>query len=439
MALACGDGSVVSGGAVVSRWLLALTVLLGLANSAAAEIFPTCRGSSIALDTSADRAPFVNIRLGNRSGNFLVDTGTSFSAVDSRVFGLKSGTSVTLAGSTFPTVAAARVRVLDLHGHPAPPGGFAGIIGNDLLRERLVAFRYDQTPATLTILAQPCSWQTMTAAGFVPISLGGYDAQRARRVRAIWAGQPALFVRIGGVAAPVGLDSGFSELAPTPRAGTLQVNEAFLARLQEAGVAMTPGKPRRDIDCRGESVERAVWQVEEASLAFTSESGKEIFRYQPPTLEVLPRARGCGRIEAAAEPFGLVGAAYLQVWGTVIVDGRNEQVWLSPQQARALYRAMAVAWNRDGAWEARTDVTVAAANDGALATCNRRHGGCTLAGAAIDPARYQCVAIARGTGAVRKLTMIAGGSIIEARQGAIAACTAAQGAPCRIEYAACND
>ena len=423
---------------MASRWLLALTVLLGVAHSAAAETFPSCRGSSIGLDISADRAPFVNIRLGNRSGNFLVDTGTSFSAVDARLFGLKPGTSVMLAGSTFPTVAAARVRALDLPGHLAPPGGFAGIIGTDLLRERVVAFRYDRNPPTLTVLAQSCSPGAMAAAGFVPITLGGYDAARARRVRTIWAGQPVLFVRIGRVASAVGLDSGFSEFAPTPRAGTLQVNEALLARLREAGVVMTPGKPGRDIDCRGEPVERAVWQVEAASLAFTTETGKEIFRYQPPTLEVLPRARGCGRVEAAAEPFGLVGAAYLQVWGTVIVDGRNEQVWVSPQHARALYRAIAVAWNRDGAWEARTDVSVAAANDGALTTCNQRHGGCTLAGAAIDPAHYQCVAIARGSGSVRKLTMIAGGSIIEAQQGALAACSAARGAPCKIEHVACN-
>ena len=133
-----------------------------------------------------------------------------------------------------------------------------------------------------------------------------------------------------------------------------------------------------------------------------------------------------------------MGAAYLDTWGTVIVDGRNEQVLVSPQHARTLYRAMAIAWNRDGAWEARMDVSVAAANDGALATCNERHGGCTLAGAAADPARYQCVAIARGGGAVRKLTMISGGSITQARQGALAACTAAHGAPCTIEHVACN-
>ena len=423
---------------MASRWLLALTVLMGVAHTAAAETFPPCRGSSIDLDTSAGRAPFVNIRLGNRSGNFLVDTGTSFSAVDSRLFGLKLGTSVTLAGSTFPTVGAMRVRALDLQGHPGPPGGFAGIIGTDFLRERLVAFRYDRVPPALTVLAQPCSPSAMAAAGFVPISLGGYDAGRARRVRAIWAGQPVLFVRIGGVAAPVGLDSGFSEFAPTPRAGTLQVNEALLARLREAGVVMAPGKPGRDIDCRGQPFERAAWQVEEASLAFTTEAGKEIFRYRPPTLEVLPRARGCGRVEAAAEPFGFVGAAYLEAWGTVIVDGRNEQVWVSPQHAKTLYRAIAVAWNRDGAWEARMDVSVAAANDGALTTCNERHGGCTLAGAAVDPARYQCVAIARGGGAVRKLTMISGGSVTEARQGALAACAAAHGAPCKIEHIACN-
>jgi hypothetical protein len=358
--------------------------------------------------------------------------------VDSGRFGLKPGASVTLAGSTFPTIADARVRVLDLRGHLAPPGGFAGIIGFDLLRERLVAFRYDRTPPTLTILAQSCPPRAIEAAGFVPIWLGGHDVQRARRVRAIWPGQPVLFVRIGSVAVSVGLDSGFSEFAPTPRAGTLAVNEALLARLRAADVAMTPGKPVRDIDCRGESVERAVWHVEEASLAFTTETGKEIFRYQPPTLEVLSRDRGCGRVEAAAEPFGLVGATYLQVWGTVIVDGRSEQVWLSPQHAKALYRAIAVAWNGDGAWEARADVSVAAANHGALATCNERHGGCTLAGTAIDPARYQCVAIARGSAVLRKLTMIAGGSIAEARQGALAACSAAQGAPCRIEHVECN-
>ena len=420
------------------RALSIAVALIFVADAAWAQPPAACPGTSTPLDISAGYAPFARMRLGDRDGNFIIDTGTNFSAVNSAFFGLTPGTEIMLGGSSLPTIGAGTFKVLDFGAHSSPPGGFGGLIGADLLANRVATFRYDSPAPDLIISTQPCPATQLEQAGFIPISMNGYNAADAAGIRSLWSGQPTIFIRIGSIFAAIGIDTGHTEIGPGLRPGTLQINEALFQRLRAAGIVMQRGRPIASVNCRGEIAERAIWRVMDAPLLFATETGRELFRYQPPMLEVFSTDSVCGTIEASSTPFGLVGALYLKLWGELVVDPQNQRVFVSPQRAAPIYKAVSVAWNPLGSWDLHSDESVEKANAGAVDKCNAQYGNCALAPVSFDPRSFQCLAIARNFDRRERLSLTKGGSLAEVRRSAVETCVKTYGGSCKLEYAICN-
>jgi hypothetical protein len=102
-----------------------------------------CPGSSMPLDTSARWRPFVKMRLGNREGYFVLDTGATHSSVDAKTFGRPAGSKLAITGSTFPLLRGGDFGVIDFGDAPAPGGHMAGLIGDDTLARQTVEMHYD--------------------------------------------------------------------------------------------------------------------------------------------------------------------------------------------------------------------------------------------------------------------------------------------------------
>jgi hypothetical protein len=287
-----------------------------------------CPGGAIPLDVSVAATPHVRIGLAGRNGNFLVDTGASASSVDGGAFLLTPGSNARLEGSTFPTITGGSFAAFDWSRAPAPPGGLAGVIGTDFLSLRVAEFHYDASEPYLGVSEERCASRQFEDAGFTSISQGGFYSSDPARLRANALNIPVVFIRVGSVIAPAQIDSGFSETSSVR--GVVQINEALLAALRNAGIAMVPFTEIRFsvTDCRGNAFVPALWQVKGAPLQITTREGKAVFEYGELLLEVKPTPTACGGIATSPQPMGQIGAEYLRRWGTFVLDPFNERVWL---------------------------------------------------------------------------------------------------------------
>jgi hypothetical protein len=315
----------------VHRWPLTVVLSFGCLSVGCAEAFAldaVCPGGSIPLDTSVAATPHVRIVLAGRSGNFLVDTGASASSVDGAAFSLAPGSSVQLAGSTFPTISGGNFAVFDWKSAPSPPGGLAGVIGTDFLSLRVAEFHYDAPEPYLGISEQHCSSRQFEDAGFTSISQNGYYSSDPTRLRPNTLNIPVVFIRVGAVIAPAQIDSGFSETSSVR--GIVQINEALLTNLRNAGVTMVPFTEVRFsiTDCRGNVATPALWQVKGTPLQIATPEGKALVEYEELLLEVKPTPTVCGGIATSPQPMGQIGAEYLRRWGTFVLDPFNERLWL---------------------------------------------------------------------------------------------------------------
>src|SRR5581483_8399716 len=195
-------------------------------------------------------------------GNFLIDTGATRTQVDAGLYGVAPGSRIALSGSSLPTLAGGTVWAVDLSSQKpfAPPGGFAGAIGTDVLGTRTVEFHYEAARPYLVLSTQLCDPQRFEDAGFIAVAQQGYGASDAWRA---WiasrlepgaeiarrANLPIIYARIGGVIAPFWLDTGLGDRAA--RQLTLHVNGAVLASLRDANVAMRRAGTVINSDCQG--------------------------------------------------------------------------------------------------------------------------------------------------------------------------------------------
>ncbi len=193
----------------ILRAALSLLALVLLAAPAEAKPEMLCPGEVVPLDISAAYSPFTLMRLGGREGYFQIDTGSTYSTIDARIFGRTLGAAVTLADSSFPTIAGGQFRVLDFAAMTAPGRGQAGQIGTDFLGRRTAEFHYEAPQPYLVISEHPCSSDALAAAGFVAVGQRGYfGADPSHRLPQM-DNLPVMFIHIGGVTAPVWIDSGY--------------------------------------------------------------------------------------------------------------------------------------------------------------------------------------------------------------------------------------
>jgi hypothetical protein len=306
---------------------LLLVAVMTLDPGVASAQNAVCAGHTILLDLSIAATPHVRIRLGAHEGNFLIDTGATASSVDARTFGLGQGSKIRIEGSSFPTITGGDFAVFDWGHAVAPRGGLAGVIGTDFLSLRVLEFHYDAPQPYLVVSDQHCSARRFEDAGFISISQDGYYTAEPKRLRSNTPNIPVMFLRIASVVAPAQIDSGFGERDGVR--GVVQINESLLRELRNAGITLNPANtvPLINTDCRGNSLVPVIWRARDP-LQMTTREGETVFEHEPALLQAKSGSIGCGGIATSLEPMAQIGAAYLERWGTFVLDPFNERVWV---------------------------------------------------------------------------------------------------------------
>jgi len=432
------------GAAAVSCWL-------ALYGQAHAELRMLCPGGAIGLDTLAASKPFVRMRLGPHEGNFLIDTGATSSQVDAGLYGAAPGATITLIGSSLPTLEGGSFNAADRSRETpfAPPGGVAGSIGTDILSSRTVEFHYENPSPYLVLSTQRCSPRVFEDAGFVSVAQPGFGAPTpwlswllspfaARTDIVRRANVPVIYARIGSVSVPFWMDTGWG-LGAT-RHMSFPVNAAILNRLRGAGIAMQRTGTLINSDCQNNRDEDAVWKIADEPIVFTTEDGSVLFEYGPPELQIRGRS-SCGTIGNWSEPIGTLGAQFLPRLGTVVFDGPNRRVWIPKAgtvvPARDAFRGMAFARNEHGRWSLSIRDTLESARGESLKLCNEGRADCRI-DVTIDSSRFACLAVAKKPN-IGMPAPAASASVAAARSAALTACTSANGMGCVLVYSGCND
>jgi hypothetical protein len=437
--------TLIGGAAALGFWL-------ALCGQGHAELSMLCPGGgAIELDTSFASKPFVRMRLGAHEGNFLIDTGATYSSVDAALYDVAPGTTITLKGSSLPTLESASFNAIDLSGDVpfAPRGVVAGRIGTDILSSRTLEFHYESPNPYLVLSTQRCRPRVFEDAGFVSIAQPGYNASTAwlswlvslltGRTDILRRGNlPVIYAQIGSVRVPFWLDTGWGFGAT--RHMQFPINEAILNRLRDAGVAMQRAGTSVNSDCENRRYEDTVWKIDNEPIMFTTGEGFVLFEYGPPEFEVVGKSP-CVPIGNLSEPIGMLGALFLPRLGTVVFDGPNQRVWVpkagTVAPALDAFRAMAFARSEHGGWLMSIRETLENAREESLRSCNERQSDCRIE-VTISSSRFACLAVAKKPN-IGLPVPATSKSLAAARSTALSACTSANGMGCALVYSGCND
>jgi hypothetical protein len=417
----------------------ALLILMAARAAAKEEMF--CPGAVVPLTLSTTHSPYVRSSLGGQHGYFQVDTGATLSTIDARRFGRPVGARVRLEDFDFPTVPSGVFTALDfavMHG-PAD-GPQIGQIGTDLLQGRTAEFHYETTPPYLVISEGPCPAENLQAAGFVAIAQRGYFGSDRSALGSVFDNTPVIFMRIGSVSVPAWIDTGLVE---KDRSGVVQVNQLVLHELRAAGVAARPVGTARATNCLGRKLDIKLWRVADEALNFATERGQVLFSYPPPLLSIMPKNE-CSGPGNVGVPVARIGAAYVSLWRSFVLDAAAETLWLAPSQMRApapalaARPAMAVALAPDGSFAAELADTLDQAKAQALAACAKQSGGACAVRFSVPPTERRCFALARNLEHQEKVGMVMRRSPAEATQSAMRECMRAARSACTVNYTRCN-
>ena len=315
----------------LARMLTSAAVLAIAYSTAAATAAPAatsmCGGAHIPLDTSVLSKPFAQLRLGGVTGNFLLDTGATASRVAMDHYGAREGTELILSGFTLPLAQTGTFIAADLRSFAAPPGGQLGTVGTDFLSLRSIEFRYEPPQPFAGLGYKGCGRDALLRAGLLAVGMPGYYEADVSRLKPGMPNVPVLGLRIGTLAFPAQLDTGYGDFPP----GIVQVNAALMRALHAAGIPAHPlPSDVVTVGCSGaHAYER--WQIEEAELSIVTAEGSIAVQYPPPLLEVKTDTR-CGGISGFTEPFAQLGASWLSRWGSSVLDGASSAVWIRAQR-----------------------------------------------------------------------------------------------------------
>jgi len=426
---------VATGAVSLARTLIVMA--LAFLSEAAVAQSTICAGGRVPLDTSLG-TPFVHMRLGGHEGNFSIDTGASYSVIDSETFGVPPKTKARLAGSSLPTVDSGTFTSLDMRHSPAPAGHLAGIIGTDFLSRRIVEFHNNLTEPYMVISAQRCSPKRLESAGLVPVSQDGYYSSDSRRLRPGTWPIPIIYLRIGSIVAPAEIDSGMRN-AEIKRS-VIFINQAFLEALEHAGISMRQDGFLNNVDCTGTHLTSELWQLESDPLAFATREGRPLIQYGPPLLSVIPPTT-CENLARKSEPFARIGALQLQRWGVTVFDGFDDKIWINRALASSpvpLYRAIALAVNDFVGWKVIFGNSAEEAQASAHSACNQEYGNCRIV-ETVPATAFGCLALAANQQDAAKTSWAFRTSFHDAETSAVQACTEQRGGVCKLSSHVCND
>ena len=411
--------------------------------SAVAKEEVLCSGTVVPLTLTSGRSPYVKTRLGSHEGYFQVDTGSTISTVDAELFRRPVNSVVLLEDFAFPSFPRGSFTALKFRPKPSlRDSRQIGQIGTDFLRRRSAEFHFEGTAPYLVISDQPCSAERLRSAGFVATSQRGYFGTDTSRLGGV--NTPVVFVHIGNVTIPAWIDTGFDEAGGF---GSVLVNEPLTSKLRAAGVMLVPGGSGSVINCHGERLETKLWRVVDSPMQVTNEQNRTLFNYGPPVLAILPHG-SCGGPGNSDMPVAMLGAIYVNWWGTLVLDGVDEPVWLSPARARIPLQsptppkpigrqALAVAESNNGDISVTTARTLGLARSNALDDCGKNGASCKIK-IVVTPSEIGCVALARDK-VTMKYTLASGIVIDDVKKMALEQCGRTSKTECVIQYIGCND
>jgi hypothetical protein len=411
----------------------------------------TCLGERVPLVLAPNHHPFLNIRVGERQGWFLLDTGTNVSLVDFHAYDFPGPEgSRRISGTSVPTLKTAFFRLKDLAFLKGPSNEpVIGLIGADFLSSRTVEIHFDAEEPFITVSNGRCAASVFEERGLRAMDQKGYFTSHwFWKWWALWRGgnNPVAFVRIGGTVAPALIDSGYTQEIDK----TLSVNEALFEHLRKEGVAMQAAGTTSITDCTGNKSPATLWTVVDAPLSFTTEAGEVIRTFGPPILQVIkPASRSeCGKgIRDQNEPWAQIGMMHLFRLGAMVIDGSNEKVWIPQRRAAASpvppFVAISLAWTASGIGSINGGSTADEADAAALKHCNdtKKRGDVCQIATSIKPDEFGCLALARNSKALRPqggLSVATADSWKAARDVAIRECKSAPDAECELIHAFCN-
>ncbi|MCC6624573.1 MAG: hypothetical protein IT385_25215 [Deltaproteobacteria bacterium] len=299
-----------------------------------ADPLASCRGTAVPLRLARD-LPYADVRIGDDVGAFLVDWGTTGSALDPSGFAPDApapapGTTSQWDGfDYFGPWARVTLSIQDFSAF-AEPVRQAGILGTDFLS--LNTFVVDWRARTLA-RAEPgagCSAATLEGAGLVPLSTAGHFARDLDALLPGVPNVPAVRVRIGLAEVRAQIDTGYDDALAGP---AMNVNRAFFDTVDPGLVARAAERDLVLTTCVPGVVEPvAAWRLAAgAALELVAADGAAARRHPDALLFVKdtpPEAARCGGIGTWTTPGAQLGVSFMARAGLVVFDPEAGRVWL---------------------------------------------------------------------------------------------------------------
>ncbi len=298
-------------------------------DTSAPDPLAACRTADRPL-TFARQLPYAEVRIASNAGLFLVDWGTTGSAIDPRHFTPAAPTP--LSGTTnrwnefdfFGPWSTVTLSPQDFSAFTTPIAQ-AGILGTDFLS--LDAYLIDWPAARLSRI--DCTPEQLTAAGFIAVSTAGYFTDDPSTLPSNTPNIPTVPIRLGSPTSfPAQIDTGFDDSLRGP---AVNINRALYDQLPPNTIQRIPTADLTLTTCVPGVTEPVLAHRIAAPLTLVATDGTSaldvpdvyIFLKDTP-----PAASSCGGIGTWSTPAAQLGVAVIASAGRVIFDPARSIVWL---------------------------------------------------------------------------------------------------------------
>lgn len=296
----------------------------------------SCVGTSVPLLLAGD-LPYTTVAIGTNTGAFLVDWGTTGSAIDPSGFAPTAPTPVAgtqdrwLGFMFFGPWSEVVLWPQDFSAFDEPVRQ-AGILGTDFLALNTFVVDWDAGVLSRAAVGEACTEAELAAAGFRALSTEGYFARDLDQVDDDVPNVPTIPVRVGGFVGPAQIDTGYDDRLVGP---AMNINRAFfdsldvtLVRAAELDLVLTTCVPGVSEPVLAHRLPDGV-AVELVGLddaAVRREADAIIFLKDTPAA-----AAHCGGIGTWVTPAAQLGVSFVARARVVVFDPERSRVWLPPQ------------------------------------------------------------------------------------------------------------
>lgn len=310
--------------------LLALTSFLNPFNSVAHASLDRCIQESIPM-TIQGQSPYVKLKLQssgkNYSGDFLVDTGTTFSSVDHQAIGLAfSNTPAYFTADAFFFFGSWMNPTFALQDHSNQNGTLkqAGILGTDFLASLDHAFDFETNQMHRIHFNTECTSSYLREQGMIEL-----------QSNTTLANVPTVPIQLGGVTALAQIDTGYND---SYYSFAININRAYEALLIQNQVHLfaLPHLDQVLSTCVAGVYEtvKAYRLPHSLHFNFLARDGSEVQSQNEVHIFVKdtpPQAKICGGIGTWEKPAAQLGGSFLKSIKHSVFKAGLKEVWFSNQ------------------------------------------------------------------------------------------------------------